>query len=413
MRVALVLEQFEPLRGGLEQWTVRFAAGLLDRGHEVHVVARSFDTRTRELPVIAHRIEGVGPRLAFAEAAQAKLLAIAPDVIHDMGCGWFCDVFHPHGGSWAAITEQKLLLHPPWLRPMKRRIDRLLRRQREFQALASRQYADHGQLLVALSRSAADDFEQLHRVPPERIRVVYNGVDPDRFSPEHRGTYRDAVRRELGVEGQTVLALIVAHNFRLKGVPTLLRAMRQLKARCRPVHLAVVGGKRLSGWRRAARRLGVENVVSFVGSKDATIPYYAAADLYVHPTFYDPCSLVVLEAAACGLPIITTRVNGVSELLDEGTSGLLLSNPSQAEELAQHVEILLDESLREKMGHAARQMALKHTLDRNVDEILAVYEEIVDARRGVPESAAFSFRESRVDHFISDRWSVGFPRRED
>ncbi len=393
MRVALVLEQFEPLRGGLEQWTVRFAARLVDRGHEVHVVARSFDPRTREMPVIAHRLDGVGPRLAFAEAAQAKLLEIVPDVIHDMGCGWYCDVFHPHGGSWASITERKLLLHPAWLRSLKRRIDRRLRRQREFQELASRQYADNGQIMVALSRSAADDFVRLHRVPPQRIRVVYNGVDPDRFSPTHRDTYREAVRRELGVDDRTLLALIVAHNFRLKGVPTLLRAMRQFNGQGKPVHLAVVGGKRLSGWRRAAGRLGVGKSVSFVGSKDDTVPYYAAADFYVHPTFHDTCSLVVLEAAACGLPIITTRVNGVSELLRDGEDGLLMSDPGDAEELAERMSVLLDDPLRRKMGLAARQTALRHTLDRNVDEILAVYEEAVAARRR-PTVAATHRREN-------------------
>jgi len=123
---------------------MRFAARLVDRGHEVHVVARRFDARTLQLPIVAHCLDAVGPRLAFAEAAQAKLMQIGPDVIHDMGCGWYCDVFQPHGGSWASITEQKLQLHPPWLRPLKRRVDRLLHRQREFQALASRQYADHG-----------------------------------------------------------------------------------------------------------------------------------------------------------------------------------------------------------------------------------------------------------------------------
>jgi UDP-glucose:(heptosyl)LPS alpha-1,3-glucosyltransferase len=381
------LEQFDPRRGGLEQWTVRFAGQMAARGHEVHVVARRLGEQARTMPIVAHPLPEVGPRLAFAEAAQAKLLSLAPDVIHDMGFGWYCDVFHPHGGSWASVTERKLLLRPPWIRPLKRTVDRLLPRQREYQTLTWRQYADNGQILVAMSRSVADDFRRFHGVPAERIRIVYNGVDTDRFSPQHRPRYRQSNRRQLGVSDETVLALTVAHNFRLKGVPTLLRAMSRLAAERRPVHLVVVGGKRLRPWRRAARRLGVESVVSFAGAQDETLPYYAAADVYVHPTFYDTCSLAVLEAAACGLPIVTTRLNGASELLSHGVEGLLTSEASDPDELAEQMRLMSDGSLRQRMGKAARQTALQHTFQRNVEEILAVYEEIVAGRRRSPTPA--------------------------
>ncbi|MBN2475007.1 MAG: glycosyltransferase family 4 protein [Pirellulales bacterium] len=381
MRVALVLKQLDPRRGGAEQWTTQFAAALVQRGHEVHVVAQRFGEQVGHLSIVAHPVRRVRSRLAFAEAAQAKLMAIAPDIIHDMGVGWYCDVFHPHAGSWASVTERKLRLVAPWLRPLKQRVDRWLPRQREYRTLVSRQYADNGQIMLALSETAADDFRRFHGVPSERIRIVYNGVDTVRFSPEHRGLHRRAVRRRLGVSDETVLALIVAHNFRLKGLPALLGAMSRLTAERVPLHLAVVGGKHLRPWEWTARRLGLGGSVSFLGAVDDTVPYYAAADLYVHPTFYDMCSLVVLEAAASGLPILTTRINGVSELLTQGTEGLLISDPADVDELTDRMRALFDESLRLKMARAARQMALRHTLKRNVDEILDVYEEVIEMRR--------------------------------
>jgi len=388
MRAALVLEQFDSRRGGAEHWTSQFAACMLARGHEVHVVAKRFGDQHRGMPIVAHRLAGVRSRLSFAEAAQAEVMELAPDVIHDMGSGWYCDVFQPHGGSWEMVTERKLCLVSPWIRPLKRRVDRLLPRQREHRALLSQQYADNGQILVALSQRAAADFQEIHGVPPERIRTVYNGVDTQRFSPEHRFQHRRAVRRWLGVDRQTTLALIVAHNFRLKGVHTLLRAMSRLVAEGKSVHLAVVGGKHLSGWRRMARRFGVGNAVRFVGAVDDPVPFYAAADFYVHPTFYDMCSLVVLEAAASGLPVITTRNNGVSELLTDGVEGLLVSDPADDEGLAERMRILFDHRLREQMGSAARQMALNHTLERNVDEMLAVYEEVNHSRRHIAAAPA-------------------------
>jgi len=382
MRVGLVLQHFDPRRGGLEQWSVRFAERLAARRHEVHVVARLFGGGGASAPVVRHRIEGTNTPLEFAEEAQARLASLALDVIHDMGAGWHCDVFHPHGGSWHSITERKLSLMRPGLRAVKRRLNALLPRHRRYRALMARQYADHGQIMLALSRSVAEDFRRFHRVPSERIRVVYNGVDVQRFSPKHRARFRASLRRSLGIDDDTVLGLIVAHNFRLKGVPTLLRAMRRFRRGPRPVHLAVVGGKRLLRWRLKAARLGVGELVHFVGPVDDPVPYYAAADLYVHPTTYDTCSLVVLEAAASGLPVVTSRLNGVAELLEHETDALLLRDPTNAEELAGTMRMLVDDSRRAELGAAARRTALEHPLDRNVDEVLAVYEEILALRRG-------------------------------
>ena len=145
--------------------------------------------------------------------------------------------------------------------------------------------------------------------------MVPNGVDTERFSPRHREDQGRTVRRRLGVDDSTLLLLIVAHNFRLKGVPALIKAVSRLTASGRSVHLTVVGGKRLGAWRRKASLAGIGSQVTFVGAVDSAVPFYAAADIYVQPTFYDPCSLVVLEAMAAGLPVITSRQNGVSELL--------------------------------------------------------------------------------------------------
>ncbi len=381
MRVGLVLEEFDPRRGGLEQWTWQFARQLVRRGHEVHVVAGRFPVAAAGLPVVAHPLENGRSRLAFARAAERALRSLGLDVIHDMGSGWYCDVLQPHGGSWTSVTERKLLLSPPWLRPIKRRLDRLLPRQRAFRALLARQYAAGAHLFVALSRTVAGDLERYHHVPRGQIRIVYNGVDADRFSPHHRDRHRAAMRRQLGVSERTVLLLIVAHNFRLKGVPTLLRAVSRLVASGRQVHLAVVGGKRLGPWERKAKRMGIGPQVTFAGQVEDAVPYYAAADLYVHPTFYDPCSLVLLEAAASGLPIVTTnRANGVAELLEENAEALYVSDPASDRELAERIDILLDASLRRAMGEAARHKVLRHTLDRNVDEMLAVYEEAASGR---------------------------------
>ena len=384
MRIGLVLENFDPARGGREQWTWAFTQRLLEFDHEVHVVARSCSAKARQLPITYHPVLCDPSPVVFAGAVRAVLEPLALDIVHDMGMGCYCDVFHPHGGSMAASAERKLLFLPRWLRGLKRMANRLLPRHRTFRDLMAKQYADHGQIVLALSRASAADFRRFHDVDPQRIRIVYNGVDCVRFSPEACAPHRTTARRHLGLRPDTVVALIVAHNFRLKGVATLLKAMRRLGGSGRDLRLIIVGGKHIDSWQRQVARIGLSEQIHFAGRVDDPLPYYAAADFYVHPTYYDPCSLVVLEAAACGLPLITSRYNGASEMFTAGDDVLLIDDPADDKELAAAMRALLDDGKRRRLGTAARRTILQHSFHRNVDQILEIYREILDRRGGLP-----------------------------
>jgi UDP-glucose:(heptosyl)LPS alpha-1,3-glucosyltransferase len=323
-------------------------------------------------------------RVAFAESAAQVVRRLELDVVHDTGCGWHFDIFQPHGGSYAAWLRRRLDIYPRWVRALKRPADALLPRHRDFNHHSRRQYAAaHApdKVFVALSKFVADDFLNLHGIRPEQVRIVYNGVDCQRFSPVHRIRYREIIRRRLGINDESVVLFLAAHNFRLKGVPELLRVAARLVANRRPVHVAIAGGKHLDKWQRTAARMGLENRSSFLGAVPDLVPYYAAADAYVHPTYYDPCSLVLLEAAASGLPIVTTlRHNGAAELFREGAEILTANDPTQHDVLYEHVDALFGDCLRTRLGAAARTVALMHSFDNNVDEILRLYDDRVKRR---------------------------------
>jgi UDP-glucose:(heptosyl)LPS alpha-1,3-glucosyltransferase len=379
VRIGLVTKSFDPRRGGAEVWTYQHAINLLKRGYEVHIVARDFPVETANLPVVTHRLQHISTPLGLAKAAEAKLRTLNLDLIHDMGLGWYCDIFQPHGGCWKAITHKKLLLIPPWFRPIKRHVDPWMPRNRQLQILAHRQATAENQILLALSQKVADEFQQYHNVPSDRIRVVYNGVDVQRFSPLRQAEFRATMRQRLGIQNDTVLALAVAHNFQLKGVPTLLKALEILAPKRLPLQAVIVGGKWFRSWQLWAkvRRLPA----TFVGAQPDTVPFYAAADMLVHPSFYDSCSLVLLEAAASGLPLLVSKENGAAELLTDKVEGLLLDDSTDAECLAAQMESLLDASLRQKMGAAARRLAVKHTQKHNCEEIISIYNQSAQSRR--------------------------------
>jgi UDP-glucose:(heptosyl)LPS alpha-1,3-glucosyltransferase len=174
---------------------------------------------------------------------------------------------------------------------------------------------------------------------------------------------------------------LVAHNFRLKGVDAAIRAVGLLRRRGLPAKLVVAGAGRAGPFRRLARAEGVAEAVLFVGPLADSLHCYAAADVYVQPTWYDPCSLVVLEALACGLPVVTTRFNGAGELLTSGVEGYVVDDPADAVSLADCVSRFADARVRREAAQAARRLALRHTLVHNRDQFLAVYREIAGRRR--------------------------------
>src|SRR5262249_47633958 len=159
---------------------------------------------------------------------------------------------------------------------------------------------------------------------------------------------------------------------RLKGLEPLLHAVQRLPED-RPFKLLVAGSARNKEFEKLARDLGVADRVRFIGYCKEMRNCYFASDLLVHPTFYDPCSHVVLEAMTCGLPVITTRYNGASELLRPPREGYVIEDPHDHDHLAWCLTQLLDPSRRAACGLAARKTAAGWTFEHHYRQMLAVF----------------------------------------
>jgi UDP-glucose:(heptosyl)LPS alpha-1,3-glucosyltransferase len=380
-----MVEHFDPHRGGAEHSAYQHAEQLIARGHEVHVVAQDFAQATAGLPIVRHCLGPIRSKSRQAEAAEQAVRGLPVEVVHDMGGGWSGDVLQSPDGSRIAQWEQMLKTLPPWARPCKRAMQQLLPRYRDFQRLMVRQFGDPSRIVLAISRMCAQDYERYHHVPPERIRVVYHGVDYERFAPRHCQPLRGPVRQRLGVAEDEVLFLFVGHAYRRKGLPTLLRAVERLAAEGSRVRLLVVGGDRHNRVFHISRRQRELTITA--GSVDDPLSFYAAADALVLPSYYDPFGLVVLEAAACAMPVVVTRSTGASELLSDGVEGYILDDPADDAALAARLRQLLEPELRQQLGAAARRLALEHSLDRSCEETIDIYREIVARKQHLPSPA--------------------------
>jgi UDP-glucose:(heptosyl)LPS alpha-1,3-glucosyltransferase len=124
----------------------------------------------------------------------------------------------------------------------------------------------------------------------------------------------------------------------------------------------------------------VTDFVTFLGPSDRVAQIYHAGDVLVHPTYYDPCSRVVLEAMVSGLPCVTTRWDGASEMIVDGRNGYVLAEPRDIDGLADRIERLSDPGHRTALARAARAVADRVNMKRHAAEVLAVYEELRTAK---------------------------------
>lgn len=379
MRIALVLDRFDARQGGLEHWAFQLARWLIERGHEVHVVAAECDDRLADGALFLHPVGAAPSRLELAERMERRLRQLPVDVIHDLGSGWYYDILQPqfgtkwadHGGNLRSLPWFKRFTYL-WKRERRLRL-------REACELERRQYARTDGHVIAVSQMTAADLRHFHRAPAERMTVIHNGVDPTRFSPESTTQSRDSLRRTLGVDDRIVL-LFAGHNFRLKGLETAIRAIQRVGDP--RLHLLVAGREACGKWERLAKRLGVARQITFCGFVPEMPPYFAAADAFVQTTFYDPCSLVALEAAACGLPVVTSRFNGAAELFEHGKNGFVVQDPADSVELAGVLRVLLSEETRRRLAAGGREVALRNSADRCFEQILEIYLAIAKSHWG-------------------------------
>jgi UDP-glucose:(heptosyl)LPS alpha-1,3-glucosyltransferase len=141
------------------------------------------------------------------------------------------------------------------------------------------------------------------------------------------------------------------------------------------VHLLVVGRGRPAPFRRLSRRLGVEERTHFIGATSAVQRYYAAGDLLVLPTLYDPFANVCLEAMACGLPVVTTAGNGAAEIIIPGENGFVQHDPGNAAELASLLAECLDRSRLLHMSDRARETAIPFTCEHNMTQTCTLFQQ--------------------------------------
>lgn len=385
MEIAFCYESVLPSRGGCETYIAGLARRLARDGHRVHLYACRWDADALPADMQYHPVTlprcprflrpwffSLACRKALADAGS--LLSVGFDKIFGV------DVLYPQGGLYAATAEHNLLKYSNrFVRALVRSCKVIDPAHHSFALLERYQYAGPNRpLVIAISDMVLHHFRERFGLDPSELRRVRIATDPERFEETDRPRRRVEWREHWGIRPEQSVALFCGMNYRLKGLEPLLEAVRRVEG---PLHLLVAGNKHIGNYERLARRLGIADRVRFVGYCADMRNCYFAADFFVHPTFYDPCSHVVLEAMACGLPVITSRFNGASELMTAPREGFVIDDPHDVAHLAWCLTQLLDPARRASCAQAARRTGAQWTFEHHYRQMLAVFAEAAARKR--------------------------------
>ena len=367
MKIGLVRRGYSPT-GGAENYLCRLADALEAAGHEPVLLASRTWPRAR-WP--AHRqfvpIDAGSP-LKFADQVAVRAKGLRCDRLFSLERLWQCDCYRAGDGVHRAWLERRAKAEAPW-----RRWFRFLNpKHRALRRLEDRLFARGGaRTIIANSRMVRDEIVQIFGTPVDRISVVYNGLPAGYFevvTAEERARFR----RELSLDSAAYAILFAGTGWERKGLPRALRAVERLPATLNPL-LLVAGRGKPEPFLRKLSAVG-KTRVRFLGPVKDMRALYAAADMFVAPTLYDPFSNACLEASAAGLPVLTTPANGFAEVIEPGIQGDVFdpADRSTGEGLAKLLAAWADPAKRSLARPLCNARARAFTIERNVEETLSI-----------------------------------------
>jgi glycosyltransferase involved in cell wall biosynthesis len=235
--------------------------------------------------------------------------------------------------------------------------------------------AKNAALIVTVSKHSLEKIQKYYHVDKAKVRVVPNGVDPEKFKPLGD---REAVKRQFGLDDKPVV-LFVGSLIPRKGLPFLVEAAKKIVKQQADTKFVIVGdGPLKSQLMSNLDKANLSGNFTFLSglTEDALAAVYNCADVFVLPSIQEGQGIVLLEAQAAAKPVVAFDVGGVNEAVLDGETGLLV-NRGNSDELADALlKLLSDESLREKMGARGRRFVMDNfTWDVCAERMLAVYRE--------------------------------------
>lgn len=362
MKIGLVRRGYSAT-GGAEAYLTRLAGALFRMGHELvlfsdrHWPDSSF--AAEQIQLTRSVIEASSPGM-FADGVRDGQRRHECDSVLSLERIWACDAYRAGDGVHAAWMDRRREFEPRWRSALRW----LNAKHRQILELERALFSGGAGCVIANSKMVKREIEERFAYPAERIHVIYNGVPPVAVPPGSR----EAVRLELGLDPQALVALFVGSGWERKGLRFAVEAMNAISLP--QATLLVAGRGRESSMPRSAR-------VRFLGPSGDIPRLLAAADVFVLPTLYEPFSNACLEALAAGLPVITTRYNGFAEIIEHGVESEVIGEPRDVEAIARGIEAWAPRERRDAVRPRLLELGARFSIEENVRRTLKVIERVL------------------------------------
>jgi UDP-glucose:(heptosyl)LPS alpha-1,3-glucosyltransferase len=341
--------------GGAEAYLKRLAAGVVESGHQVRLYA-SKEWPPKEWTFGPITRLAAKSATAFADEMQNLAPRSECDVLMSLERIWRCDIYRAGDGVHRAWLERRSQIAGRW-----QKLNQILNRKHSATlALEKMLFTEGGAgRVIANSRMVKDEIVRLYGFPNEKIDLVYNGVPLEAL--RRGGESRAKTRETLGLESDDVAVLFAGSGWERKGLRFAIEAIEKSGKEMR---LLVAG--------RGDKRKFKSARVQFLDVVQDMPALYGAADIFLLPTIYDPFSNACLEALAAGLPVVTTRANGFSEIIETGVHGSVLDEPQNTDAIREALLVWSDSARREQAHQGIRELADRFDISANVSQTLAI-----------------------------------------
>lgn len=400
MNICFITPEYYPISGGTGSYVYYLSKMLVKLDNSVFIVTKGneykkecINTNLGIMHIKVSEIPLIGPLLFFRRSGKS---------LKELGMDFQVDVAHanlplipsfaiPKGFGKTLIStvhstwegEAKALEKEPFGRLNLN--EKVVRCFRDFLKFFEHRLLRRSDMIIAVSEFTKKEIlKNYDDVPSGKIKVIHNGVDVERFSPVED---KSAFKKKFGFRNEDLLILYVGRLYSRKGLPTLIEAIPKVAEKFNGVKF-IISGKGLKDeenkLRRYAKKLGVEEKLIFLGYfPDEALPdLYRAADIFVFPSIYENLPFAMLEAMASGLPVITTTVGGIPEVIQNGKNGFMIE-PYNSAALAERILYLIESpKVAYEMGLSGREtVERKFSWEGITSQVLQVYREAIAKRQ--------------------------------
>jgi len=374
MTIAIIRKKYV-FHGGAESFSQNLIKGLSSKGHEIHIFAIKWQTDKTYKNIFFHKI----PAITFNSFLRDLSFAISTfllvkrkrkyfDIIQSHDKTIYQDIYRAGDGCHIAWLKQRLkrsgffakislILNPyHWLILILEKI-----------IFTGHRYKK----IIAISEFVKKDILEHYHVDENDIEIIYNGIDTKIFNFENKNLFKKEIRKKYSTTDDDIVLLFVGSGFYRKGLEFLLKAAELV---LKPITVYVVGNGSVKKYQKIVKR----QKVIFCGPQKEINKYYAASDIFVFPTMYEPFGNVHLEALASGLPVITTKFSGAAEIIEDGIHGFVVSSPEDYHAIAEKITFLANNGgLRELMSKNAIKLAERFSIEKNCEAYLNLYKKVI------------------------------------